>query len=303
MRCLVTGGTGMLGLHLKDELPNFTYLSSKDCDLTNMQEVEKLMNFYKPDWVIHSAAKVGGILENIEKPADFYDQNVLMNTNILICSKNAKVKRFLGILSTCMYPERNIVYPMSEKDIHYGPPPVSNLSYGYAKRAMGVQIEAYRAQYGLKYNYIIPCNLYGEYDNFENSLKSHFVTALLKKIIDSEKSGKKHITIFGSGKPLRQFMYCGDLARIIKNIVEKDIDESFNVAPLNQNYSVKEIARRTLDALGKQDWEIKHDFSKPDGVFRKDVSSSKMLDLIGHFEFTTLEKGVIKVYNRILETV
>jgi|ETNvirnome_2_130_1030620.scaffolds.fasta_scaffold03619_3 GDP-L-fucose synthase len=301
MRYLVTGGSGMLGSHLKEEMPDLTYLSRKDCDLTSMHEVEKLIKFYKPYGIIHSAAKVGGILENIKSPADFYDQNILMNTNLLVSSMRNNVTRFLGILSTCMYPEKSEIYPMAENNIHDGPPPASNFSYGYAKRAMGVQIEAYREQYGLKYNYLIPCNLYGEHDNFKDSLKSHFVTALIKKIIDAERAGQTSIEIFGTGKPLRQFMYCGDLARVIKKIIENDIDGSFNVAPPEQNYSIEEIALKAFRSLSKQGWAIRYDHTKPDGVYRKDVSCSKMLDVVGDFHFTPIESGIRKVYNKIVE--
>lgn len=297
MKYIITGGSGMVGCHLQEIMPDMIYLSSSDCDLTNYQSTLQMFNEYKPDGVIHLAAKVGGILQNMSYPADFFDQNILINSNTLIAAKESGVKRFLAVLSTCMYPDVVESYPMTEKDVHKGPPASANFSYAYTKRCMAVQIDAYRNQYGLKYNYIIPCNLYGENDNFEDSNKSHFITALIKKIIDSEREGKKRILLFGTGKPMRQFMHSSDLANVIKKTISENITESFNVAPPNQNYSINQMAEMTLEALGKSDWTIDYDASKPDGQFRKDVSCDKMLQFLGNYNFITFKDGVTRVYN------
>jgi len=302
MTTLVTGGSGMVGQHLSEIMPNAHYLSSRDCDLANYDSVSNLFKQLRPTRVIHLAAKVGGILQNINYPADFYDLNIQMNTNILRCSQENGVGSFLAILSTCMYPNVVDKYPMTEEDIHKGPPAAANFSYAYTKRCMAVQIEAYNRQYGLQYNYLIPCNLYGEHDNFNDTQKSHFITALIKKIIDAEDEGSQTITLFGTGTPLRQFMYAGDLARAIKTVVEGDVRDSFNVAPINQNYSIDQMARITLNALGKGHWSIAYDSEKPDGQFRKDVSCSKMIQKLGNFEFTSFKDGVVKVYNKIKES-
>lgn len=298
---MVTGGSGMLGRHLKEIAPNFIYLSSKDCDLTDFNAVNQLFHKEKPYGIIHLAAKVGGILQNISSPADFYEQNILLNSNTLIAAKNNGVERFLAVLSTCMYPNVVEQYPMTEADIHSGPPAEANFSYAYTKRCMAVQIDAYKKQYGLKYNYIIPCNLYGENDNFDDVNKSHFITALIKKIIEAEKAGQKSITLFGTGSPMRQFMHSADLANIIKRTVEEDILENFNVAPPNQNYSIHEMAKMTLQTLKKDDWDINYDLSKPDGQFRKDVSSDKMKNLLKDYKFIKFKNGVKKVYNSLKE--
>jgi len=298
---IVTGGTGMVGKHLQEIMPELLYLSSADCDLTDDQAVQELFLREKPYGVIHLAAKVGGIVQNLESPADFYDQNIKINSNTLIAAKHVGTKRFLGVLSTCMYPSVVENYPMLEEDIHAGAPPESNFSYAYAKRCMAVQIEAYRQQHSLKYNYIIPCNLYGENDDFADHNKSHFVTALLKKIHVAETTGRTGITLFGSGRPMRQFMHSADLARVIKKIIEGDITESFNVAPPDQNYSIAQMARLALDVLGKENWNILYDSSRPDGQFRKDVGCQKMRKLLGPIQFTGFEEGVLKVYNKIKE--
>ena len=267
--------------------------------MTKYDEVEKVFNFYKPTNIIHLAAKVGGILQNIKFPADFYDANIMMNSNVLIAAKKLEVDNFLSILTTCIYPDVVDKYPLKEEDIHKGPPAQANFSYAYTKRCMAVQMEAYNKQYNLNYNYLIPCNLYGEYDNFVDPYKMHFVTALIEKIIQSEKDNKKSISLFGSGKPLRQFMYSGDLARVIKLTIDKQIKASFNVAPTGQNYSINEMAVMALDALGHGDWDIEYDSTKPDGQYRKDACNNKMKKYIGDFQFTKFTDGVKKVYNKI----
>ena len=283
----------MVGKHLQEILPNATYIGSKNCNLTSWKEVEYMMFLHKPDHIIHLAAKVGGIQDNIAKPAEYFDDNILMNTHMLKASLQFKVKRFTGILSTCIYPDTVENYPMKEEDMFLGPPAISNFSYGYAKRCMAIQIDAYNEQYNTKYNYLIPCNIYSEYDNFNNESKMHFMTALLKKI----KSSTNTLNLLGTGKPLRQFMYAGDLARVIKEVIDKDITYSFNVAT-SENLSIDEMAKSSLKILNK-DLKIKYTKPELDGQDRKDVSNKKMLKYIPNFKFTNFEKGIKKVYAKI----
>ena len=293
-RILVTGGTGLVGKHLQEILPDAFYLSSKDCDLTDIKKVRWMISSYTPDIVVHLAARVGGIQDNLKYPADYFDDNILINTNIVKVCKEYEVKRFIGILSTCIYPSIVNNYPMSEEDLFIGPPPPSNFSYGYAKRCLAVQIDAYNKQFGTKYNYLIPCNLYGDYDNLHNENKKHFITALLNKIRNSKDNS---LHLLGTGKPLRQFMYAGDLAKIIKLVIDNNITESFNVAP-NFNYSIDEMARVALDVTNK-DYNIIYDRPELDGQYRKDVSNKKLLKLFPDFKFTQLKEGLKKVYDKI----
>lgn len=293
-KIIVTGGTGLVGKHLQKILPNAFYLSSKDCDLTDIKKVRWMISSYTPDTVIHLAAKVGGIQDNIKYPADYFDDNILINTNIIKICKEYNVKRFIGILSTCIYPNVVENYPMTEEDLFIGPPPPSNFSYGYAKRCLAVQIDAYNKQFGTKYNYLIPCNLYGDYDNLHDDSKMHFITALLNKIKNTKDS---KLNLLGTGKPLRQFMYAGDLAAIIKLVIDNDITENFNVAP-NFNYSIDEMAKIALEVTGK-DYEIIYNRPDLDGQFRKDVSNNKLLKIFPFFKFTGLKEGLKQVYDKI----
>jgi len=292
MKLLITGGSGAVGKHLQDILPDAIYVGS-EYDLTNWIDAENLFETYKPTHVVHLAAKVGGIKDNISKPAEYFNDNILINTHIMNMCKIYNVKRFVGILSTCVYPDVVESYPMIEKDLFSGPPTSTNFSYGYAKRCLAVHINAHNKQYGTKYNYLIPCNLYSEYDNFEHENKMHFVTALLKKI----KLSNQELNILGTGKPLRQFMYAGDLAKVIKTVINKDITDSFNVAT-SENLSINEMTNIALKVLNKS-LKIKYSNPELDGQYRKDVSSKKMLNYIPNFKFTSFEEGIKKVYNNI----
>ena len=288
---VVTGGSGLVGKHLNKILPNAIYLSSKDCNLMNMNEIDSMMKNYNPRIVIHLAAKVGGILDNINYPVDYIEQNLIINGNLLKKCHEYNVERVIAILSTCIYPDKADKYPMSEKNLFNGPPADTNFSYALSKRAMAVHIESYVKQYQKQWCYLIPCNLYGEHDKFEHH-HSHFVSALINKIYKAEDS----IELLGSGKPLRQFMYADDLANIIKYFIDNKVNENVNVAP-NYTYSIDEIARIGIKSCGKEHLKIIYKNQQLDGQFRKDVDSSKLLNILGDFKFTSLEKGIKKVYD------
>ena len=296
MKLLVTGGSGAVGKHLQEILPNAVYADSTH-DLRDWLATEDLFETHKPTHVVHLAAKVGGIKDNIAKPAEYFNDNILINTHVLNMCKMYDVKRFIGILSTCIYPDKvkglEFSYPMTEESLFLGPPTPTNFSYAYAKRCLAVHINAHNKQYNTKYNYLIPCNLYSEYDNFEDENKMHFITALLKKI----KTSKKTLNLLGSGIPLRQFMYAGDLARVIKEVLDKDITHSFNVA-VSENLTIHNMAHTALKTLKK---DLKIQWSEPElnGQFRKDVCNKKMLSYIPNFKFTSFKKGIKKVYNKI----
>ena len=297
-KILVTGGSGMVGKSLQELIPEALYISSKDCDLTNPIEVELLVKTHKPEVIIHLAAKVGGIIDNIKKPAEYFDDNVLMNTLLVKSAYKYGVERFIGILSTCIYPDSVVRYPMVESMLHSGPPTPTNFSYGYAKRSLAVQIDAYNKQYGTKYQYLIPCNLYGEHDKYGEN--SHFVAALIKKIHNAKIAGENKITLFGTGKPLRQFMYSNDLAITIKRCIDEEIYDNFNVAT-KENISIDEIARIALKACDAEHIEIEYDSTKPDGQYRKDVDVTKFKGIFPEFENTKLEDGIRKVYTNVFK--
>jgi GDP-L-fucose synthase len=291
MKILVTGGNGLVGKHLQDILPEATYISSKDYDLTESYNVHRLMYKERPDVVIHLAARVGGILDNITNPVDYLEQNILINTNVLKHCHQFNVSKVISILSTCIYPDVVDTYPMKEEILFNGPPPPDNFAYAMSKRCMATQMDSYVKQHNKKWSYLIPCNLYGEHDKYEEH-HSHFVSALIKKIHEAKDS----VEIWGTGKPLRQFMYAGDLARVIKYMIDNDVVDNFNIAP-DYVHSIEEITKIGMESCGKGDLNIVYDNTKPDGQYRKDVDSSKLISVMKDFKFTSLEEGIRRVYD------
>jgi len=302
MKILVTGGTGMVGKHLQemfspDEIWNreVVFIGSQDYDLRDSVVVRRLFE-NKFDTVIHLAAKVGGIQDNIANPLEFLEDNLIMNTNVVKAAYESGVTKFIGIGSTCVYPDilPDDHYPMTEDMLHIGAPTPTNFGYGYAKRMLAVHLETIRKSKGLDYFTIFPSNLYSEYDHFDDDTKAHFVTALLKKIKES-KDG--YIHLFGTGLPLRQFIHAEDLAKVIMKCLDREIKEDFNVccddAPM-----IMEIAEAGLKAAGKR-LGIMFDSTKPDGQYRKDCSNAKMKELFPDFKFLPLEDGLKRVYNRL----
>lgn len=297
-KTLVTGGSGQVGKHLQEIMPDAIYISSKDCDLTIQEDVKKLFNDIEPEICIHLASKIGGILFNINNPAKLFDDNVLMNTLVLKTANDSGVKHFIGISSTCAYPDVVDFYPMTEDKIYFGPPAETNFSYAMSKRAMMTQVSSYNKQYNKQYSYIIPSNLYGEHDEYGEN--SHFVTALIKKIHEAKTSGKDKITLMGTGNPLRQFIYSRDLSVIIKKCIDENIYENFNVA-CNENISIRQIAEIALKSCDAEHLALEFDSTKPDGQFRKDADNSKMLSLMPGFKFTSIEDGIRQTYKRAIE--
>jgi GDP-L-fucose synthase len=299
-RILVTGGTGQVGKELKKILPNAVFVGSKDYDLTNCKAVSQMYKDIKPTTVIHSAAKVGGILDNIQHQVEYYAENVMMNTLVVDQALKNNVKNFIGILSTCAYPDIVDQYPMEEIMLHNGKPTITNFSYGIAKRGMAVHIDAIREKYSFNYCYLIPCNLYGPYDKFD--YRSHYVGALVSKIHEAKLKGKKKITLYGDGTPLRQFLYAKDLAVIISSMIEQDLYENLNIAS-EANISIDSIARIALDVLECSDFTIIYDNTKPNGQHRKDVCLNKFKKYFPDFLFTPLQDGIKNVYNSINQKV
>jgi|TARA_R110000823_G_scaffold168548_4_gene300880 GDP-L-fucose synthase len=291
MKILVTGGNGLVGKHLQDILPDAVYVSSKDYDLTKDYNVREMLSSEKPDIVIHLAARVGGLLDNINHPVDYIEENILINTNVLRFCHQYNVSKVISILSTCIYPDVVDTYPMKEEILFQGPPPPDNFAYAMSKRCMATQMDSYVKQHNKQWSYLIPCNLYGEYDKYEEH-HSHFVSALIKKIHEAKDS----VEIWGTGKPLRQFMYAGDLARVIKYMIDNNIVDNFNVAP-DYVHSIEEITKIGMESCGKGNLEIVYDNTKPDGQYRKDVDSSKLISVMKDFKFISLEDGIRRVYD------
>lgn len=302
MKILVTGGTGQVGQellsYLADDVANgdAVFVGSKDYNLTLPFGVKRMFEDIKPNTVIHLAAKVGGIKDNMANPLEFLEDNLQMNTNVVMEAQKHNVKKFIGIGSTCVYPDilPDDHYPMTEDMLHIGAPTPTNFGYGYAKRLLAVHLETVRKSKGLDYFTIFPSNLYSEHDHFGDDTKAHFVTALLKKIKNSDGV----VNLMGTGTPIRQFIHAEDLAKVICECLYREIKQDFNVC--DDSRSIRDIAEAALKATNNEHLTLSFDNQHTnDGQFRKDCSNAKMMELFPDFKFIPLEKGLERVYNSL----
>lgn len=297
-KVLVTGGSGMVGKYLQRYLDG-VYVSSSDYDLTKEATVIKMYRDHKPDTVIHLAAKVGGIVDNMKFPFDYYEQNVEMNTHLVKHARLSGVKKFVAALSTCAYPDVSSRYPMIEEDLHLGAPNENNYGYGYSKRMLAVHIDIAKKQ-GLNYSYVIPSNLYGEYEHGD-IYRRHFVGALLEKIRTAKEEGSDKIVLFGDGTPLRQFTFAEDVSKVLKLVIDHEINENFNVST-QENLSIDQMAKLALVATKSEYLKIEYDSTKPNGQYRKDVSCEKFKQIFPNYEFISYIEGVKRTYESISKT-
>jgi GDP-L-fucose synthase len=295
MKIVVTGGSGLVGKYLQQYV-DAVYLSSKDFDLTIEADVMQMYSVHKPDVVIHLAAKVGGIMDNIKYPFEYYEQNLLMNTYLVKHARIFGVKKFIGVLSSCIFPDVVNHYPMVEEDMHRDLPNANNYGYGYAKRVLGVHIDIARKE-GLNYSYVIPSNLYGEFEHGDVSRK-HFVGALLEKIHTAKQNGDDSIILFGDGTPLRQFTFAKDVAEILDMIVKHDVKENLNISTPS-NFTIDFMAREALEAADAQYLRIVYDTSKPNGQYRKDIDTTKFKNIFPNYKFTSYIQGIKQTYNKL----
>ena len=295
MKIVVTGGSGLLGTYLQKEM-DAVYLNSSQYDLTFEEDVNEMFRDHNPDVVVHLAAKAGGMYDNMKRPLFFLEENVMMNTLMLKYAREYGVKKFIGTLSTCIYPDVVDHYPLVETDLHNGLPHVNNIAYGYAKRLMGVHIDVSKKQ-GLDYSYVIPSNLYGVYESGDITNK-HFLGALLDKIKTANETDSDHITVLGTGSPLRQFTFAKDVAKVIKLIVENNVSDNMNIGT-PQNLSIKQMTEMALIATDSTHLRIEWDTTKEDGQYRKDVDCTVLNKNFPNFQFTDFIDGVREVYKEL----
>ena len=297
MIVLVTGGSGLIGKAIESIKASYNYdfifLSSSDCDLTNLSKTKEQFNKIKPDYVIHLAANVGGLFKNMNQKVDMFEKNLLINYNVIKCCHDFKIKKLISCLSTCIFPN-DTTYPINESMLHNGEPHNSNDAYSYAKRMIEVHSKAYREQYNENFVCVIPTNVYGEYDNF--SLEDgHVVPALIHKCYLAKQNNEPFV-VYGSGKPLRQFIYSTDLAKLILWVLENYSGEPIILSPNERDeVPIKNVAELIAKEFNYDN--IKFDTSKSDGQFKKTADNTKLIDLYGEFKFTTIEEGIKKSVN------
>lgn len=301
MKVLVTGGYGLVGRSLQKVVKgsgtnyDFVFLSSKDGDLRDIYAVDYLFKEHLPDVVVHLASCVGGVYENMSNNYDYFLDNLRINTNVVDACNRFGVKRLVSCLSTCIFPDRGITYPLTSDQLHNGLPHDSNIGYAYSKRILHLAGDLLTKKTGSNTTVInlTPTNLYGDYDNY-NLKSSHVIPGLIHKTYIAKKS-HKNLVVYGTGNALRQFLYVDDLSRVILrfidyNYIEKSIScivspsESSEVSIRN----LVETITKTFDFTGK----IIYDTSYSDGQYKKTATDSELTYYLPDFKFTTLDSGI-----------
>jgi GDP-L-fucose synthase len=300
---LVTGSSGLLGKSLQkitcqhDQKDlKFFFLTRSDCDLTDIHSVKAVFKTIQPDVVIHLASVVGGVYENMNNNYRLFLDNIRINTNIIDACNVFNVKKLINILSTCIFPDLNIKYPLTADQIHNGPPHFSNMGYAYSKRILHIGA-------GLLPNTqvtnIIPTNLYGENDNY-NIVKAHVIPALIHKTYLA-KQNDTPLLISGSGNALRQFLYIDDLSNIIFNLVspgsgssqQYEKNDLIICPPESHEISIKDLVNKIVNIFDFHG-EIVYDTTQNDGQLKKTSQSD---ELFTDYNFTNINTGLINTIN------
>jgi GDP-L-fucose synthase len=292
-RVLLTGGSGFLGQYVYKELIDRNVQSifvprSTDYDLVEQAAVRRLFHEHQFDILIHLAARVGGIGANKEHPGTYFYENLSMGINLLEESRKAGLEKAVVIGTICAYPKHTPI-PFKETELWNGYPEETNAPYGIAKKALLVQSQAYREEYGFNSIYLLPVNLYGPGDNFDLRT-SHVIPALIRKFMHATKNGHESVTLWGDGSASREFLYVEDAARAIVLATESyDSAEPVNIGS-GQEITIKSLAER-IKKMTDFDGEIVWDTTKPNGQPRRclDVSRARSF---GFEAKVSLEEGL-----------
>jgi GDP-L-fucose synthase len=302
-RIWVAGHRGMVGSALVRRLGQegctILTVDRQECDLAEQDQVRRWMHANKPDMVIIAAAKVGGILANMNYPVDFMYSNLAIQNNIITTAHDVGVEKLLFLGSSCIYP-RQAVQPIEESSLLSGPLEPTNEWYAIAKIA-GIRLcQAYMQQYGRRFVSAMPTNLYGPFDNF-NLASSHVIPALIRKAHQAKIAGEDGMEIWGTGKPLREFLHVDDMADATVFVLKSYEDfEHINIGS-GTDLSIAETARMVMEVVGLKG-ELRHDLAKPDGMFRKLMSADK-LRARGWEPKISLRDGLATTYRWFLENV
>lgn len=295
MKTIITGGTGLVGSTIN--IDNSVRLSSKDVDLKNWEKTLELFKSLNPKHVIHCAARVGGIGGNMNYKGEFFYDNIMINTNVIEASRRVGVEKVVSFLSTCVFPD-DVEYPLTESKIHLGEPHSSNYPYAYAKRMADIQSRAYKEQYDVDYISVIPTNIYGPNDNF-NLEQGHVMPMLIHKCYLAQKNNED-FKVWGTGKPLREFIYSKDVGELTTWALENyDESEPIIFTP-SQEISIRDLVDLIVSGFNFKG-KVIFDTDKPDGQYRKPSDNSKLKKYLPNFEFTTVEVGVQKTIEWFIE--
>lgn len=296
----VAGHTGLVGSAIVRKLEEQGYKTlvvrtHEELDLTDAQAVKEFFEFEKPEYVFLAAARVGGILGNSRYPVEFMLENLKIQNNIIENSYKTGVKKLLFLGSSCIYPKIT-AQPISEPQLLSGQPEPTNEGYALAK-ICGIKLcNAYNKEYGTNYLSVMPCNLYGINDTYDEE-NSHVIPMLIRRFHQAKVFRQNSVTVWGSGNQLREFLYADDLAEVLVLLMEAynaaDIGEWINVGS-GTEISIKELAETIKDVIGYSG-EIIFDTTKPEGVNRKLLDNTK-ISRITQIRRTNLKTGLVAAY-------
>ncbi len=299
----VAGHNGMVGSailrKLKDEgYKRLLYISSSELDLTNQKATALFFKNEQPDYVFLAAAKVGGILANNTFPAEFIYKNLMIQNNIIHHSYLHGVKKLLFLGSSCIYPKfaKN---PIVEQDLLTGELEKTNEMYALAKISGIKMCEAYNKQYGSNFVSVMPTNLYGPNDNYDLK-NSHVLPALIRKFHEAKIQNKESVTIWGTGKPMREFLHVDDLADACLFVMKNYSQNQFLNVGFGKEISISDLSQLIKEIIGYKG-DIIFDNTKPDGTMHKLIDSS-VINKLGWKASISLEEGIKRVYNNELKT-
>ena len=293
-RILVTGGAGFLGKQVIAQLQaagaepaKITVVRSRHCDLRQMENCQRAVD--QQDVVIHLAAHVGGIGLNREKPAELFYDNLMMGTQLIHAAYEAGIEKFVCVGTICAYPKFTPV-PFKEDDLWNGYPEETNAPYGIAKKALLVQLQAYRQQYGFDGIYLLPVNLYGPEDNFDPR-SSHVIPALIRKVHEAQERGDRTIPVWGDGSPTREFLYSEDAARgIVMGTRFYSDAEPVNLGT-GLEISIKDLIELICELMGF-DGELVWETDKPNGQPRRCLDTQRAKQAFGFEATVTFRDGL-----------
>ena len=299
---LLTGASGMVGSHVQSELSasgfkNITTALSNEVDLRNQEQVRSWVNRTRPDIAILCAARVGGVFANKHYPATFAIDNLLMQTIILDELVKVKIKKILFIGSSCIYPT-SAALPLSPDSLMTGKLEPTNSWYAMAKLSMISALEGVRLQHSIESVTFLPTNLYGPGDNF-NLINGHVIPSLLMRAHEAKIQKKPNLEIWGTGAPLREVLYVGDLAKAIVRVLEYPNPEQIINVGNGEELTISEIANAVVSTVGFEG-RLTFNSTKPDGVFRKPLDSSYIRSL-GWAPATNLHNGLKSTYDWMIE--
>ncbi len=301
-RIFVAGGTGMVGSAIVRQLKSLGYENVQApprdfVDLTIQTDVTSYFSVYKPDYVFLAAAKVGGIHSNNKHPADYINENLQIELNVINAAHNVKVKKLIFLGSVCAYP-KEINRPLLETDLLTGLVEPTSRFYALAKIA-GIQLcEAFKRQYDDNFISAIPCNTYGINDNYDPE-ESHVIPALIKKIHDAKRNNISEIICWGTGSPLREFLYVDDVANALVFLMNNYNKTSHVNIGGGEEVSMKTLAEK-IAKICKYDGKISWDTNKPDGMHRRLLNSITLRDM-GWSPKISLDSGLKLAYDAFLK--